>query len=512
MRPQRPWPLHLNKMMLFKKKPYDFHGGIAIPSRYLSNQLPIIKAPLPKQVVIPLLQSTGVAKPLLKVGDHVYTGQAIACNQDDVCTTIHASISGTISAIEQKAIIGQSQQKTLTITINSDGKDEYFSPHQTIQNPWQMNAEALIKRIQKSGVVGMGGAGFPTFLKIKTAVHCHTLIINGTECEPDVSCDDVLMQSYSKEIIEGIELLRYITGAKKVIVAVEDDKTKALALLKAQNNNKQITFVTRPIKYGSGAEKILIKTLLGIELPSGSYAANVGVLCHNIATVKAIYDVLIKQQPLISRVITVTGNAIKKPHNYLVRIGTPIKTLIDLCQPSCKNYGVRTGGMMMGTNIDNVQVPVNKTTNAIFVQENKAVPIAQPCIRCGQCNEVCPVNLLPQQLYWYAKSGDIDKTMDYHLLDCIECNCCTYVCPSNIPLVSHYQEAKSHYHKQQFDKQKASLAKQRFDFRNERLLRNKEEKKALMEEKRKALQKKLAQDASAKEKIQAALKKVSHAK
>lgn len=451
-------------------------GGIFIASKFKTEGL--VNAPLPQTIMLPLKK----LKSLVQVGDKVLTGQTIATGQDEFSVPIHASISGEVIAIDE------------AITIKSDGKDEWI----------KLANNSPKKILKKSGIVGLGGAGFPTHIKANIT-NCQTLIINATECEPEVNADDVLMQRYPKEIIEGIEVLQKICGAKKVIIAIEDDKTQAIKNLKKVNQQFEIAVIKT--KYTSGAEKILIKNLLDIEVPKNGYAMDVGVLCQNVATVKAIYDAVILKTPLISRIVTVTGNGVKKTANYLVRLGTPLKTIIDLSQPT-KNPKIRTGGIMMGVDIDDDTIPISKTTNAIFVNKPEIKQIAQPCIRCAQCNEVCPINLLPQQLFWHTKSDDFEKAMDYKLMDCFECNCCTFVCPSHIDLVSFFVRNKKLAKQNQQQKELSLKAKERFEFREYRLERNKTEHKKMMAKKKKELQQKMANNKTAQDKIKQAMASV----
>jgi electron transport complex protein RnfC len=456
-------------------------GGITIKSKF--NAQGFDKVDLPEIINLPLIN----IKPLVKVGDKVLTGQMIADNKDDdFAIPIHASISGEVIAIDK------------TITIKSDGKDV-----------WQKINTDNIKEILKiSGIIGLGGAGFPTHIKANIK-NCETLIINATECEPDVSADDTLMQRYPKEIIEGIEILQKICGAKRVIIAIENDKPKAIESLTKENKDFEINSIK--VKYTSGSDKVLIKNLLNIEIPKNGYASDIGVLCQNVATIKAIYDAVILKQPLISRIVTVTGDGVEKPNNYLVRLGTPLKTIIDLSKP-IKNPQLRVGGMMMGYDISSDETPIFKTTNAIFVNEIKVKEIVQPCIRCAQCNEVCPINLLPQQLFWYAKSDDFKKALDYKLMDCFECNCCTYVCPSKIELVDVFKSAKALAKEYQIQQELSLKAKERFDFKEYRIKRNATERKEMMARKKKELQQKMANDKIAQDKITAAMKTVNATK
>ena len=492
---------------------FSYQGGIVIPNPYPVKKVGLVQAPLPDKVVLPLQQRIGEqAQPCVKVGERVLTGQVIAVTDDAFCVPIHASISGTVVAIDQQKVPHKSGLKSSCITIESDGKDEWIEHQGCGVDFLNCKPSTMVDYIQQSGIVGLGGAGFPTHTKLRRAKECHTLIVNGTECEPGVMCDDALMQNYPKQIIHGIEILLHICGAKRAIIAVEDDKKEAYKTLLECNNNEKISIQKIPYKYTSGAEKLLIKALLGIEIPSGGYAPEVGVVCQNVATVKAIFDAVIDNRPLVSRLVTVTGSAIKEPMNYEVRLGASFEHIVSLSQYKQDTYTVRMGGMMMGIDVDDLSAPICKITNAIFVNQPDKQPVVKECIRCSNCNTVCPVGLLPQQLYWFAKSENIKKAEQYHLSDCIECACCNYVCPSHIPLADYFAFAKALKRQQNTDEFKTNRARDRFEYREYRLERNKKERAEMMAEKKRALKEKMAKDKAQKAKIDAAIKRVGQAK
>jgi electron transport complex protein RnfC len=278
------------------------------------------------------------------------------------------------------------------------------------------------------------------------------------------------------------------------------------------NKNERISIQQIPTKYTSGTEKLLIKALLDIEIPSGGYAADVGVLCQNVATTKAIFDAVVDSKPLVSRIVTITGSGVAKPNNYEVRLGATFDHIISMSQPNNNSHTMRMGGMMMGIDVEDINAPICKITNCIFVN-NKSKPIlVQECIRCGACSDVCPVDLLPQQLYWYSKNEDIDKAMDYNLIDCIECRCCDYVCPSQIPLAEYFAFSKALHRKQVIEKEHIDLSRERFEYREYRLERNKKEKAEMMAAKKEELKKKMANDKAQKDKIAAAMARVNNKK
>ncbi|BAS68291.1 electron transport complex subunit RsxC [Bathymodiolus septemdierum thioautotrophic gill symbiont] len=484
-----------------------FNNGVVIENPHPVAQVEIIQAPLPDKVVLPLQQRIGEqAEPCVEVGDLVLTGQLIAQTTDQFCTPIHASISGVVVAIDEQIIPHKSGLKSKCITIESDGKDEWIKD-EWIGDFLHCSREILIDCVQQSGIVGLGGAGFPTHSKLDKAIDCQTLIINATECEPGIMCDDALMQYFAREVILGVEVLLRICGAQKVIIAIEDDKQEAYQSLLMFNHNERITIRQIPTKYTSGAEKLLIKTLLDIEIPADKLAIDKGIVCQNVSTAKAIFDAVVEDRPLVSRVVTVTGDAVI-PNNFEVRLGASFEHIVALAKPNNQPHEVRMGGMMMGVDVASLAVPICKITNCIFVNNVKPKPSVQECIRCGQCNQVCPVDLLPQQLYWYAKSENTEKAMRYNLSSCIECRCCDVVCPSHIPLAEYFSFAKALHRKETQEKQKIDKARKRFEYREYRLERNKIERAEMMERKKAELKKKMAGDKIQKDKIVQAMARV----
>lgn len=496
---------------MFKK---TFKGGLFLDNPFPIEKVDLVSIPLPDKVVLSMQQRIGEqAKPCVNVGQRVLTGQVVAKIDDDLCTPVHSSISGIVVAIENKKIANKSKLEALSITIESDGEDEWVDNSDCCtENYNSCTPDTIYNKIRMSGIIGMGGAGFPTHAKVRIAEGCDTLIVNATECEPGIMCDDALMQAYPTKVIRGTEVLLHICGAKKAIIAIEKDKPEAINLLKKFCKNDAITIKEIPTKYTSGAEKILIKSLLGIEIPSGKYASDVGVLCHNVGTLVAIFDAVLENRPLISRAITVTGDAIKSPQNFQVRLGASYDYLLNFLDVESGEKSILMAGTMMGVELDSTNYYVNKNTNCIVVNKSKSKAKINECIRCGICNDVCPIGLLPQQLYWYSKSANIKKALDYNLTDCIECGCCAYVCPSNIALVDYYQFAKALNKQQQKEQLKNKNAKDRFEFRQLRLERNKKEREEMMEAKKKSLQEKIAKDNKQKELILAAKKRVEEKK
>jgi len=490
----------------------SYNGGIVIPNPHRVEHVGITTVSLPDKVVLPLNESiTDKAVPCVSIGEKVLTGQVIATNKDYDSVPIHATISGQVTAIDDQLIAHKSGLKTLCITIQSDGKDEWIEHQDAIDNYLNLAPSVLISKIRQAGIVGMGGAGFPTHIKLGLfglANTCKTIIINGTECEPGIMCDDALMQSHPEKIIIGVKVLLHICGAEKAIIAIEDDKIDALSALNKHINDERISTELIPTKYTSGSEKLLIKALFNREISSGGFAIEEGVVCQNISTVKAIFDAIIDSKPLVSRIVTVTGSGISSPDNYEVRLGSSFDNIASLSKLSNEKHSIRIGGMMMGIDLHTMSVPISKTSNCIFINNETPKNDVKECIRCGSCNQACPVGLLPQQLYWYSKGENTEKAIDYNLLDCIECACCSYVCPSHIPLVNYYSFAKALHFKKIEEQKKTDIARERFEYREYRLDRNKIERAEMMEAKKKAIKEKMAKEKSQKDKIAAAMERV----
>jgi electron transport complex protein RnfC len=451
--------------------------GVKINNPYPISDLSIKLEIIPKQVVLPVMGSDEI---IVKVGDKVKVGDILATGT----TYVHASISGVIEQITDEHIPHPSGLKTLCITIVSDGKDESLT-YDKYPNYKDLSPQELLAKLDKSGIVGLGGAGFATNLKLKFLQNCYTIIINGTECEPAVEADNALMCESPREILLGAQILQYITGAKKVIIVIEDDKREAYENLLLFNSSDEITIKQVPTIYTSGAEKILIKNLLDIKIPAGEFATSYGILCQNVATTKAIYDFIVLGKPLLKRVVTISGDK-ETPHNTYARIGTPIGELVS-------DVGIlRTGGLMMGVDIKNANYPILKTTNAVFNNSNKNNAITTDCIRCGRCADVCPEDLFPQQLYFFIKGENLDKSRQYEVDKCILCRSCDEVCPSNIPLSDYFAYGQAKNKSDDNDKSQAEKAKKRFEFREYRLERNKKERDEMMARKREEAKQKLA--------------------
>lgn len=498
---------------------WSFHGGLHLDDHKApSCDAPTLPTLMPRHLFLPLQQHIGVpATPIVNVGDKVLKGEFIAhCGSKFTphphSAPIHAPTSGTVVAIEDHPVLHPSGLSATCVVIETDGKDQWRERH-PIEDFLNTDREKLHHAIMKAGIVGLGGAGFPSHLKVAPN-SIDTVIINGAECEPYITCDDHLMQHYAESVVQGARIVLHVIGhAKRCVIAIEDNKPKAIQaitdVVTQLGYQDLLEVLTIPTRYPTGGERQLIKVVTGKEVPLGQIPASVGVIMHNVATVAAVYRAVVKDAPMITRWVTLTGGAIKNAGNMAVLLGTPIRDLLQACDCDPDEVAqMLIGGPMMGMRVDNFDMPVIKTTNCILSyshQEKQQQPQPAPCIRCGQCADVCPVNLLPQQLYWYAKAKNFNKLQDYQINACIECGCCAYVCPSSIPLVHYYRYAKAELRQQAVDKKEADIAKKRHEFKLFRIEREKEERKALHAAKKKAMlaKKKAAKDSGEKDDKQA---------
>jgi electron transport complex protein RnfC len=377
----------------------------------------------------------------------------------------------------------------------------------------QVNAAVLLERIAMAGIVGLGGAAFPTAAKL-AARPGGLLILNGAECEPYISCDDMLMRERAHAVISGGLIIRHILQAPQTVLALEDNKPEAYhALATARSElaaEHQITLRKIPSIYPSGGERQLIGILTGREVPSAGYPVDMGIICQNVATAAAVYDAVVHGRPLISRYVTVTGEALAQPRILEALIGTPVAELIAQCGGYTHHHRhVIMGGPMMGFSVSDDTIAIAKNSHCVLVQPAPEPVEQQPCIRCGACVGVCPARLLPQTLYSFINAGDYDQAQAHHLSACIECGCCAAVCPSRIPLVDYYRRAKLEIRSRQHNKLQAEHARQRFEARQQRLQRLQQERAARLQQKKAQMQQATetpAQDAK-KAAIQAALER-----
>ena len=468
------------------RKIWDIHGGVHPPeNKTQSNRSPIATIRLPKEIILPLNQHIGApAQPIVSVGERVLKGQKIADAQGFVSAPVHASTSGKVSDIGDRVIPHSSGMTAPCITIQPDNQEEWVEVY-PCEDYTKLERTELLERIREAGIAGMGGAGFPSAVKLNPAKESEvdTLILNGTECEPYITADDVLMRERADQIIEGAKLLAHILhNPKNILIGIEDNKPEAIQTMQKAAQGTNVEIVSFPTKYPSGGEKQLIQILTGKEVPSGKLPANVGIVVQNIGTAVAAYRAVKFGEPLISRVTTVVGESLTTQRNIDVLLGTPIEHVLQEHGFNPNNSErLIIGGPMMGFAVEQTSIPVIKTTNCILApskDEMPEQPPAQPCIRCGMCAEACPASLLPQQLFWYSQAEEFEKLQSHQLFDCIECGACSFVCPSNIPLVQYYRHSKATIRQIEKEKVKSDRSRQRFEFRKERLAKVEAEKEA----------------------------------
>ena len=473
---------------------WRFHGGVHLPdNKRQSLQTPLQQAQLPERLILPLQQHIGEpALPLVQIGQRVLKGQKIADSKAPVSAPLHAPTSGNVLDISQQPIPHPSGHTGLCILIEPDGKEEWSQLPEPISDYRSATPETLRARIRDAGIVGMGGATFPASVKLRPGRPIKTLIINGAECEPYITCDDRLMQDFPERVLNGVRILQHLLDAKNCLIGIEDNKPEAISSLRSHLNEAEpIEVVSIPTIYPSGGEKQLIRILTGLEVPSSGLPAQLGIVCHNVATAAAVADAVLEGHPLISRLVTLTGAGIVQPVNMQAPLGISAAELIRQAGGYTQQVSqLILGGPMMGFNLPNDLVPITKGANCLLAPSLEEAPAPAPalaCIRCGRCAEVCPVNLLPQQMYWYSRAKDLEKVQDYNLFDCIECGCCSHVCPSHIPLVQYYRFAKTASWAKEQERREAEHAKQRHEFRLARLQRLEAERKARLRKKKTAL-------------------------
>lgn len=469
---------------LKKDKLWDFNGGIHPPEmKTQSSHVPLRHVPLPERFIIPLQQHLGPEGELcVKPGERVLKGQPLTTGRGRT-VPIHAPTSGVITAIEPHITAHPSGLKELCVLLAADGEDRWCE-RDIVTDYQQLDAAELNARIHQAGIAGLGGAGFPTASKLQGGLtSTRTLILNAAECEPYITADDRLMQEHAAEILEGTRILCHMLKPERVLIGIEDNKPQAISALQqaiksepAQGVNIELRIV--PTKYPSGGAKQLTKILTGLEVPKGHHSSHIGVLMHNVGTVFAIKRAIIDGEPLIERVVTLTGEAMEKPGNVWARLGTPISHLMveGALRPQGAQKMVIMGGPLMGFTLPSLEVPVVKISNCLLApSENE---MGQPeqeeaCIRCSLCADACPAGLLPQQLYWFSRGQEHEKARNHNLFDCIECGACAYVCPSNIPLVQYYRQEKAEIRAVDLEAAKATEAKARFEAKQSRMEREK---------------------------------------
>ena len=423
-----------------------FLGGVHPADRKeLSAGNALTPAPIPGKVVIPLLQHIGsVCESLVKPGDVVKLGQKIG-DGPGLCAPVHASVSGKVLAVETRR--QPNGQPVLSVVIENDYQDTLDRTMYSHLNTQELSKEEIISAVREAGIVGMGGATFPTGVKTESGCgKVDTLIANACECEPYITADDMLLRTYPEQVLEGMKLICRVLQPVRAVLAVEDNKKEAITVLKKlMEHETQLELMILPTRYPQGAEKQLIQAVTGREVPPGELPASVGCAVFNASTFASVYKAVMLGQSLTRRIVTVTGEGVRQPQNFIVRIGTPLSELIDAAGGLTNDaWKVICGGPMMGIAQADLNVPVTKGTNAIIclTQAQNDERKRHTCIRCGKCLSVCPMRLQPLYLYRYHKIGDHAALKRLHVTDCIECGCCAYACPGKLPLVERIRGGK----------------------------------------------------------------------
>ena len=421
-----------------------YYGGVHPSERKEATEhLKLQQFPDPETVVIPLSMHAGApANPVVQVGDTVKVGQKIGEAAGFISSPVHSSVSGTVTAIENHG--HATRGECLSVVIKSDGKNTLHESVQPNKDLDSLTPDEIVEIVKEAGIVGMGGAGFPTSVKLKPAKPVDTILLNGCECEPLLTADHRVLLEFADDVIFGLKAIIKAVGAEKGLIVIEDNKPDAIELMKEKAADcSDIDVVVAKTKYPQGAEKMLIKRVMGRQVPRGGLPADVGCVVSNISTTKAIADAIQKGMPLVERVVTVTGEHVKNPGNFLVKIGTNTKDLLDYCGGETgEDITVKAGGPMMGFVLSDVNVPIMRGSNGIIAVDTDYTK-EQPCIKCGRCMDVCPMELSPLYFAKFADEENWQGMKDKNVMDCIECRCCEYICSSKIPLVTKNNAGKN---------------------------------------------------------------------
>ncbi|MEZ8166590.1 electron transport complex subunit RsxC [Vibrio tasmaniensis 1F-187] len=462
---------------------WNFPGGVhPAENKKQSNTTDIVHARLPEEIVLPVKQHIG--KPgnlLVAVGDAVLKGQQLTALETGFTLPVHAPTSGVITAIEPRTTAHPSGLSDVCVVIKPDGLDAWIEKN-PVEDFSTKTSDELLDVIRQAGISGMGGAGFPTAKKLQSGLgRTDILIVNAAECEPYITSDDKLLQEHADEVLKGIEVVEHILQPKLTVIGIEDNKPDAIKALEIAAKDKDIVIRVIPTKYPSGGEKQLIKILTNKEVPAGGIPADIGVLVQNVGSLYSIKRAVIDGEPVVNRVVTLTGKTFKQPRNVWALLGTPVHELLEEFgyKADKKLPRLILGGPMMGFTLPHANVPITKTSNCILAPTRREISPStyeMECIRCSACAEACPASLLPQQLQWHAKANELDKCEELNIKDCIECGACAFVCPSEIPLVQYYRQAKAEIKTRKDEAAAAERAKIRFEEKNARMERDKAER------------------------------------
>ncbi len=477
-------------------------SGIVVNGyRDMATRLPVARVPVCSELVLPLQQHIGTpAEPVVGSGDRVVRGQLIARARGFVSAGLHAPVNAVVLGIECRPVPHPSGLNGLCLVLAAEDGADWGSAGPEVVDPNSIaipEPDIIRMMVRQAGIVGLGGATFPTSVKIKSGMSqpVDTLIINGCDCEPWISCDEMLLRERPGQVLAGCHLLRQSLAADRCVLAVEDDAPEMVAGLQQviADCNSPVRLEVLPARYPSGSEKQLIHIITGKEVPSQGLPVDVGAAVYNAGTAAAVYQAVVHEVPLISRLVSVSGPGIGRPRVVEALLGTPVSELLRFCGGRTADAnGLIMGGAMMGLGLASDEIPVTKGMNSILVTTPAMSQDAQgemPCIRCGECARVCPARLAPQQLLSLIRNGDLEQAQQrWALEDCIECGCCNAVCPSHIPLAGYYRYAKGEIRKQGKARVKAQQARQRYEFRMERIERAKREREEKLRKKKEALQ------------------------
>ena len=437
--------------------------------------------PSPARIYMPLHQHVGAApRPIVQVGQKVLKGQLLAEAQGNISAPIHSPVSGTVASIGEITAPHASGLDFAAISVDSDFQDRWIETD-PVADPFLLPPEEITRRTAAAGVVGLGGATFPSAVKFSLGrrLAVGTLIVNGGECEPYLSSDDRIMRDYADQVVDGVRIVMHAIGAREALVGIEDNKPEAIAAMKkAAMAHSEVKIRPVPARYPMGSDKQLIQALTGKEVPADARAAEVGVLVHNVSTCAAVHKAIRLGQPLVERIVTINGSAVARPGNVFAPLGTLVDELLAFCGLKVTPSRLILGGPMMGTPLVHGRVPLVKGASGIlaFDAREAAAPRTGPCIRCGNCASVCPMGLLPLEMAARIRSGDLDGAVAFSLSDCIACGCCAYVCPAHLPLVQYFSHAKGELAARERGRLRIEAAKRLAEARRIRLEREGREK------------------------------------